>query len=124
MAFNPIAGGAKAAGLKALAGRAKKPATPGGGAFSSIAQKIKPPTSAKPPMAPKPPAAAKPAKPRMPSTPGLGIGVGGTPPGIAKLGAKPGSSAPKMPGVSTPPVSGISAPRTRAPRMGRGKGMI
>jgi hypothetical protein len=93
--------------------------------FKAIASAVKARKAAAAPAAPKPPVAAKPPKaPRMPSTPGVGIGVGGTPPGIAKLGAKPGSSAPKMPGVSTPPVSGISAPRTRAPRMGRGKEMI
>jgi hypothetical protein len=104
---------AKASGFKAIASAVK--------ARKAAAA----PAAPKPPMSPKPPVAAKPPKaPRMPSTPGVGIGVGGTPPGIAKLGAKPGSSAPKMPGVSTPPVSGISAPRTRAPRMGRGKEMI
>ena len=66
------------------------------------------------PVAPKPPAMTKPpAAPKAPRMPGVaeppvGIGVGGTPPGIAKLGAKPGAGmgAPKLPGA-TPPGGGL-----------------
>lgn len=114
MATNPYASKGGMAGALSMRKKPAAAAGGGGGMFKSVANKLKPPAPTMP-VAPKLPTA-----PRMPKAP-VGIGVGGTPPGIAKIGAKPGAGmgAPKLPGVSAP-VRGIKpAPTARAPRMGR-----